>query len=204
MDQAPVRPRHALDLPTIVRHFADALVEIDHSGATHKSFKPGIGPFGEDTAVREAFTRLKVRYPESYGAWKKKRAPDVLLPGEWGLEFKIIRPFGDNGACAEHWSENVLHPYPGNTSAIGDCFKLLQLDDSLAKAVVIFGFEHSPVQIDLDCAVRGFQLLAQRLLDFHLGPMIQDRREGLIHPVHQVLRVFAFEVLGRSHPCNET
>lgn len=42
--------------------------------------------------------------------------PDVLVPNRWALEFKIVRPFGDNGIEAERWSQNLLHPYPGNVS----------------------------------------------------------------------------------------
>jgi len=41
------------------------------------------------------------------------------------LEFKIARPFGDNGKEAENWSVNLPHPYAGNVSVIGDCLKLL-------------------------------------------------------------------------------
>src|SRR6058998_405930 len=33
-------------------------------------------------------------------------------------------PFGDNGKEAENWSVNLLHPYEGNVSTIGDCCKL--------------------------------------------------------------------------------
>jgi hypothetical protein len=44
------------------------------------------------------------RYPNS------RRQCDLVIPGEWAVEFKLLRPFGDNGAEAEDWSENVLHP----------------------------------------------------------------------------------------------
>ena len=53
---------------------------------------------------------------------------DFVLPGEWAVGVKLARPFGDNGKPAERWSENLLYPYPGNTSSLGDCLKLLNSD----------------------------------------------------------------------------
>lgn len=49
---------------------------------------------------------------------------DIVIPGFWAIEFKLIRPYGDNGKIAEHCSENALHPYPGIISSIGDYLKL--------------------------------------------------------------------------------
>ena len=186
-----------MDLSTFVDDFADALAEVDRSGLHHKQFRPGIGPFGESDAIRAALLELKTRYFHRYGEAVIKRLPDLLIPGSWALELKIIRPFGDNGKPAEHWSENVLHPYRGNTSSLGDCLKLLEASLPVRKAVVIFGYEHSPAQIPLDPAISAFELIALNVLRIRLGPKCHTMREGLVHPVHQVLRVFGFEVLGR-------
>ncbi|HEY8378006.1 MAG TPA: hypothetical protein VIK91_16025 [Nannocystis sp.] len=122
----------------------------------------------------------------------------MLIPGEWAIEFKIVRPFGDNGKPAEHWSENILHPYPGNTSALGDCIKLLEGNFSERLAVVIFGYEHTPPQVRLNPAIRAFELLAREILQVRLGNRVEALRTGLVHPVHQQLRVFGYEVLGKS------
>lgn len=187
-----------MDLSTFVDNFADALAEVDHSGARHKAFRPGIGPFGEADAVRAALAQLKAKYFHRYGEALTKRLPDLFIPGAWAFELKIVRPFGDNGKPAEHWSENILHPYPGNTSSLGDCLKLLESDLPVRKAVVIFGYEHSPPQVLLDPAITAFELIAPMVLHIRLGPRSQAKREGLVHPVHQVLRVFAYEVLGRA------
>lgn len=116
-----------IELSTFLGDFADTLKAVDSSGLSHKHFQPGIGPYGESDAVRAALHWLKEKTPNRYSLALTKRLPDLLIPGEWALEFKIIRPFGDNGKPAEHWSENVLHPYPGNTSSLGDCLKLLQV-----------------------------------------------------------------------------
>jgi hypothetical protein len=113
------------------------------------------------------------------------------------LEFKIARPFGDNGAEAENWTVNLLHPYPGSTSSIGDCLKLLALPGPERRAVFVIGFEHSPPKIDLTTLIEAFELIAGKVVKIRLGPRIEVRREGLVHPVHQRVRVFAWEVLSR-------
>jgi len=118
--------RMECSLKAVVDAFAEALHVIDANGVSHKSFKPGVGPYGESDAIRLALQNMRARSPELFSEARTKRLPDVLIPGQWALEFKIIRPFGDNGLPAEHWSENILHPYPGNTSSLGDCMKLLQ------------------------------------------------------------------------------
>src|SRR5215813_6237928 len=130
-----------MELSVFVEDFADALAEIDRNRLSHKQFQPGIGPFGEADAVRAALPELRKKSIDRYEKAVMKRVPDLLIPGSWALELKIIRPFGDNGMPAEHWSENILHPYPGNTSSLGDCLKLIGAPER--KGVVIFGYEHS-------------------------------------------------------------
>jgi hypothetical protein len=71
-----------------------------------------------------------------------------------------VRPFGDNGRPAEHWSKSVLHPHEGNTSSLGDCLKLLNSGLGERKAVIIFGYEHTPPRVELDDAIRDFEVLA--------------------------------------------
>jgi hypothetical protein len=184
-----------LQLAELVEDIANALAAVDASGAAHKQFKPGIGPFGEAEAVRAALGWLKSSKPDTYRSAATKRLPDLLIPGEWAIELKVVRPFGDNGLPAEHWSENVLHPYPGNTSSLGDCLKLAGSQLAERKAVVIFGYEHTPERVPLAAAVRGFELLAAQLLGLNILRAEQALRTGLIHPVHQQLRVFGYEVL---------
>lgn len=184
-----------MQLEVLVEDFADALAAVDESGASHKQFKPGIGPFGEADAVRAGLAWLKESQPSRYGAAVTKRLPDLLIPDQWAVELKVVRPFGDNGLPAEHWSENVLHPYPGNTSSIGDCLKLLASGLSERKAVLIFGYEHSPPQVKIEQAVLGFELLAAQLLAIRLSHRHRATRTKLIHPVHQQLQVYGYEVL---------
>jgi hypothetical protein len=163
-----------LQLSELVSDFADALAAADASRSSHKKFQPGIGPFGETDAVRTALAELKKVKPRHYTLASMKRLPDLLIPGEWAIEFKIVRPFGDNGKPAEHWSENVLHPYPGNTSSLGDCLKLRESALVERKCVVIFGYEHTPPIVALEPAIAGFELLAREVV----GPPQPSPRTG--------------------------
>lgn len=87
----------------LVDKFAEALRWIDESRVPFKSFQPGVGPYGEPQVVRKSLEYLKDQYPNEFSEAKAKRNPDVLIPNCWALEFKIVRPFGDNGNEAEHW-----------------------------------------------------------------------------------------------------
>lgn len=184
-----------MQLAALVEYTADALAAVDASGAAHKLFRPGIGPFGEADAVRAALAWLKKSRPEEFERAVARPLPDLLIPGRWATELKIVRPFGDNGLAAEHWSENALHPYPGNTSSLEDSVKLLASSLPERKAIVILGFEHTPPKVLLEPTIRGFELLASQLLSIQLSPRCEATRSGLRHPVYQQLRVSGFEVL---------
>jgi len=93
---------------------------------------------------------------------------------------------------------NLLHPYPGNVSTIGDCYKLALLECPERKAVVVIGYEHDPCKIDLEPLIASFEVIAKSSKKFELSPRIERRRRGLVHPVHQALGVFAWEVF--DHP----
>ena len=93
-------------LESVIDAFASGLRAVDTIGVAHKAFQPGVGPYGEADAVRAALERM--RSDSRFADARTKRLPDMLIPGQWALEFKIIRPFGDNGLPAEHWSENIL------------------------------------------------------------------------------------------------
>ena len=101
-------------------------------------------------------------------------------------------------AQAENWSVNLIHPYSGNQSSLGDGLKLRNLHITERKAVVVIGYEHNPPVIPLRPLIDSFELLATQILNIQLGPRIEAKRTNLIHPVHQQLSVYAWEVLGTS------
>lgn len=121
-----------------------------------------------------------------------------MILGYWALEFKLVMPFGDNGKEAESWSVNLLHPYEGNVSLIGDCLKLQCLAGVERKGVVVVGYEHTPPRIALSPLLDAFELLATNVAGVCIGRRIQILQPGLCHPVHQQVLVAAWEVLPGS------
>lgn len=199
-----MQPR-AIRLPKFVSDFADALRAVDGAGPIGRSSsrvsRPGGGPLQERQAVRLAAAHLAKVNP-SYAGVASGRYPgsrldcDLVLPGQWAVEVTMARPFSDGDRHADHWSENLLHPYAG-TSAVGDALKLQGLDGALSKAVLVYGFEHATPRISLEPAVRAFELIATRVAGVRLGRRIEEVREALQHPAHAVVRVYGWEVLAR-------
>jgi len=183
----------ALQLRTLVDDIADSIVAVDQSKVSFKQFQPGVGPYGEPQLVRAIVERLN-RKALYAGRTKTKRCPDLLIEGAWALEVKLARPFGDNGKEAENWSVNLLHPYEGNVSVIGDCLKLRAMGSGERKAVVVIGYEHTPPRIHLEPLMAAFESIAKHVCAIRLGNRTQTMRTGLIHPVHQQVLVAAWEV----------
>src|SRR5262249_40902717 len=121
----------------------------------------GVGPYGERELVRLIKQNLDAQAGYA-GLVEIKRNPDLLIRGQWALEFKLARPFGDNGVLAEDWSVNLLHPYPGNVSALGDCLKLLEWPGPERRASIVIGYEHEPAQVSLDPLIRSFEVMPPR------------------------------------------
>ncbi len=175
----------------VVRTIADILKDFDTGRPIHKAFRPGLGPFGEPQVVGLIAERLSAR---SIAA-RTRRSPDLDIHHEWAIEFKIVRPFGDNGNEAENWSVNMLHPYAGNVSLLSDAVKLAKLDGYACKGLFVIGFEHNTAKISLDPLIQSFEAIAEHVMRISLGKRIEERREGLCHPVHQVLRCIGWQLL---------
>jgi hypothetical protein len=180
-----------MELFEIVCDVADVLKKFDSEKPIHKSFKPGIGPFGEPQLIKIVSQRLN-----NLGKYRTetKRMPDLILNGDWFLEFKIVRPFGDNGEIAENWSVNMLHPYAGNTSLIGDAIKLMGQNGKIRKAVFLIGYEYQPPKISLDPLIISFELILTRVIHLRIGSREEAIRIDLVHPEHQVVRCLGWEL----------
>lgn len=179
-----------MDYVDIVKTIANILKEFDSEKPAHKTFQPGIGPFGEPQIVGIIAQRLSAMGITS----RTKRTPDLDIQNEWAIEFKIVRPFGDNGKEAENWSVNMLHPYSGNVSLIGDAIKLTSLDNYQNKGLFVIGFEHRPAKISLDPLLDSFELIAKDVIGIDIGKRIEENRNQLIHPEHQVLRCIGWQL----------
>ena len=186
-----------MQLEELITDIANALIEIDASGVAYSSFQPGVGPYGEPQLLK--LIKQRLNFIAKYeGKVETRRTPDLLIPTKWAIEFKIARPFGDNGNEAENWSVNLLHPYQGNTSTIGDCFKLINLICQERKAVTVIGYEHNPPKIDLTSLIESFEAVAKYVCNLKLSKRIEIKRSGLVHPVHQSFRIFSWEVLSEK------
>ena len=178
----------------IVGRFAEALKWIDDSGKPYRNYRPGVGPYGEPQVAKQVVAYLRAKYPKEFSGVRTKRMPDVLVPGQWAIELKIVRPFGDNGILAEHWSENLLHPYEGNVSSMGDCLKLLNSGLLERKGIVVLTYEHSTPKIDLGILLDSFELVVREILGLKLGSRYSATATDLIHPVHQQGVVYGWEL----------
>jgi hypothetical protein len=184
----------SIELERVIADVAAALVSIDRCGVPFKEFQPGVGPYGEPQLLAAVARHLN-GIPIYDGLVKTKRTPDLLVPNQWALEFKLARPFGDNGKEAENWSVNLLHPYEGNVSLIGDCLKLQSLAGAERKAAVVVGYEHTPPKVPLSPLIDAFELIATKVAGVRLGNRVQIIQANLCHPVHQQFLVAAWEVL---------
>jgi hypothetical protein len=162
-----------------------------------------VGPYGEPQVIAEVAKYLNTLKGYNQTV-QTKRTPDLLIPLYWALEFKLARPFGDNGKEAENWSVNLLHPYEGNVSLIGDCLKLLGYGGIERKGVVVIGYEHTPPKILLAPLLDSFELSVTKVARVRLSSRIQIVRLGLCHPVHQQVLIAAWEILSAvaiNRPC---
>ncbi len=186
-----------MDLQEVVTDVMAALIAVDSSRRPFKHFQPGVGPYGEPQLVKLIAGHLNT-LPKYDTRVLTKRSPDLLVPGFWAIEFKVARPFGDNGHEAENWSVNLLHPYPGNVSALGDCLKLLAMEGPERRAIVTIGYEHVPPRIQLSPLIDSFERIAAEILHVSLSRRLELRQDGLVHPVHQSVRLFAWEILAKA------
>ena len=179
-----------MEYPQLISTIADVLFQLDASKPVHKSFQPGIGLFGEPQLIKLLAEELRALGMSA----RTQRTPDLSIGGDWAIEFKIVRPFGDNGKEAEDWSVNMLHPYPGNVSLIGDAIKLAGLGEYTIKCLFVIGFEHSPAKISLDPLLDSFEAICRDVMRIDLGKRIEEKRGLLVHPEHQVLRCVGWQL----------
>ena len=139
-----------MDISELTIMIADILKRYDEEQPAHNDYKPGIGPFTETKLVRKIADELSIREIPS----EVKKTPDLDIREGIAVEFKITRPYGNNGKPAENWSVNLLHPYEGNESLIGDAIKLSKLPGYSQKVLFVIGYEHNPSKIGV--YIRGY------------------------------------------------
>ncbi len=101
----------AIELSQLVSDVSSCLCQIDASRGRFKGFQPGVGPYGEPQLVKLISERLN-QNPTYIGRAITKRSPDLLIRGDWAVEVKIAKPFGDNGKEAETGQSIYFSPIP--------------------------------------------------------------------------------------------
>ncbi len=194
-------------LGEFVSDFATAMESVDSKGpqaVSHrdpkKTYRPGIGPFGEDAAVAMTVTQMRLAKPDLYPVLGKRRYPtgattcDLALGDEpeWAIEVKLARVGRDNGTYEDTAVKKVLSPYEDDRSAVTDCLKLASSAFTGRKAVLIYGFDdpRRPLQWMID----AFELIA-RQRGAQLGNRNEATLRNLVHPVFGSGCVFAWEIL---------
>jgi hypothetical protein len=59
----------------------------------------------------------------------------------------------------------------------------------------VIGYEHTSAAIELTPLIESFETIVQNVVHISLSERIEIRRRGLLHPVHQCVRVLGWEVL---------
>lgn len=179
-----------MTISVITATIADILKQHDTEMPRFRHFRPGIGPFGEPQLVKIIANKLTSQGLTS----RTKRSPDLDITGEIAVEFKIVRPYGDNGKEAENWSVNLLHPYPGNASLLGDAMKLSRMTGYSQKILFVIGYEHKPPKICLDPLIESFEVVIRQVIRIRVSERCEEVRDGLVHPEHHVLRCISWEL----------
>lgn len=168
---------------------------IDQQAPQNGKFRPGIGPLREPQLVGKIKDYFNQHLNEQYPNTTTQRLPDFLISGQWAVEFKIVRPFGNNGGPAQHWSIRLLHPYPGNKSLLGDIYRLQEFNPEVRKAVIAITYEHEDPIINLAPLLDSFELIARQICNFQISDRHQVAIPNLIHPVHQTAKIYGWEIL---------
>jgi hypothetical protein len=192
-----------LDFATAFK-IADALRPQALSHRSGKPHQPGLGPHGENAAVRLVVNQLALSNPGRYSEAGQVRYPNSRLtcdlgignPLGWALDVKMLRALGDNGRPDDTYLHEILSPYESDHSALTDSIKLRPSGFVCPKAVLIYGFDY--VQRPLEPAIHALEILMRNAGP--IGPRREANFADLVHPVHRNGRVLAWEVLGPGEP----
>ncbi len=202
----------SIELDQVIQDFATCLKRVDAkrpqalNARSKEPFQPGIGPHSEAEVVAMVADDMaqfapslykgklitNVPYPES----PRQKCDLCILSGpmnEWAIEVKMLRFLGDNGKVNDNILMHILSPYPNHRSAVTDCEKLATSSIALKKSIMIYGFDHD--EWPLAPAIEAFESLA--CLRTRIGVRIVAEFNGLIHPIHDRGKVYAWQVEGK-------
>lgn len=198
-----------VNLNQIVKDFALGMVIADSKSPqainvrSKSPYKPGIGPHTESQTIQLVIDAIRTNVGAPYAKSialevpypKASRSKCDLCIGhpdnwEWAVEVKMMRLLGDNGMPNDNILMHILSPYTSHRSAVTDCSKILESGLTGRKAVLIYGYDYP--DWPQDPAIEAFEILASKVVK--LSKREEATVTGLIHPVHNTGRVFAWEI----------
>jgi hypothetical protein len=182
---------------------ADAKQPVALNRRTGAPYHPGIGPHSESDTTRLALGAITGMAPFKYSLEKYYPVPrrekcDLFLtaPEKWAIEIKLLRLLGDNGKRNDNMLMHILSPYPIHHSALTDFDKLTRSGFDARHAIMVFGYDYEDLQ--MDPAVEALEILARERVEILSHAVAQF--DGLVHPVHRLGRVFAWEIAAQVPP----
>lgn len=181
----------------IASEFARILKQKDSEALAFKNYSPGVGSFDEIRLVNffeenqsvefrnTLALKREIKYPNSEERLDlifTKNNDEVLL-----VEFKLCRPFRNNGSFDEHFYKTIFSPYDNNT-LMTDILKLGSSSITGNKYIMFVYFEpsqHSNTLLSLN------RIISKIISDskFYYGTKLEESATAhftdLIHPIHQ-------------------
>ena len=162
-------------------------------------YSPGIGPFQEKKLIKLVTNEMKnqnqtyntILLEERYPNLSKKKL-DIFWSNEkvnYYIEAKAMRRLRNNGTPEEFIMVDLLSPYEGDGSVLGDIKKLKNSGFEGEKVILIYGYDYDewPLDIAIDC----FEVLAERHF-CKFKEKYKSKFNNLIHPHHKRGEVFAW------------
>jgi hypothetical protein len=178
--------------------FAVAIATADALAPRFKTYSPGIGPHSEDEQVRLAAGSLQFDHavfergiPDVSSARQRCDLRISLTEESWFIEFKLFLSLGDNGKLNDQNLNHLLSPYDNDRSLLTDCRKLRLSGFDGRKFVAVIAYEAE--QRPFMPACTAFETLARS--EGNLGARVEEKFNGLLHPVHSHGCFVMWEVL---------
>lgn len=184
----------------LCKRILEILFNFDSAHPVHKNFRPGAGPFPETQLVKIIKDELGKHVLKSsgitgYPRLNRKYADLVLGEGkviDWFIEAKVIRVRGDNEK-AYPYMDKLLHPL--SNSCLVDTRKLLEVDHSKNKALLLIQFDNPEMEHnDADFGVNHFVKIINELYPKQRFDVHQEVKTDLIHEVFKRLTITLIKI----------
>ncbi|MFC5972655.1 transcriptional regulator [Halomarina salina] len=199
--------RSSYRIQQLAQAFAHTIPIVDET-ATHRRWRPGIGPFEEERQLEQlreevenrGLIEVTINYEEPYP--DSSRRVDLLLDdggNQLPIEAKLIRFRRDNGNIDPNMYKSVFSPFPerSSSSMLTDCQKLAESGFDFPCGVLGLYYESNEEayeELRADRIAEKFTLDVGYWYDIPIEPICVESFSGLRHPHHQQGAVIAWEL----------